>query len=370
MEVYAPAAKDWPRTGLLIISGVAVLLALAVGYLAGAAPAWLPHRVLLLIPVLLTGSAVAIIGVRAAFRQPEIWMLALVAIHYTNLSEVGVRYYGMPSVLLAGAMLLTLVLARRFFSGDGDLIVDIGLVVLLCYGAILYVSTIVAVNAELADERLFDHMKGVLLFLLITNFINTRQTLRRVVWVLVLAGGFLGTISVLQVVTGSYNNEFGGLGRIKLAQITEHVREPRIAGTVSDPNFYAQLLVPLVPLALYRLWDEPSPRLKLLAAYSLGVILLTLVFTYSRGGALAAGGVVVLAAINKKIKLRHLLFGALCLTLLLLIVPAEFGGRLRTLSELLPGGEEQGIKRILLSGNELCSRELHGRCLPTMRLLA
>ncbi|HEX8472990.1 MAG TPA: O-antigen ligase family protein [Pyrinomonadaceae bacterium] len=331
---------------ILLLTGATVLLALGAGYLVGAAPVWLPTKFRLLLPLLLFAAVFAIVGARTVIRQPETAMLALVAIFYTNVSEVGVRYYGLPSLLLLGGVLLTLMLAWRFLfgAGQGELVVDVTFVLLVLYGAVIFASTTVAVNTELADERLFDHVKGVLLFLIVTNFTDSRLTLRRVVWVLVLAGAFLGTISVLQVLTGSYNSEFGGFGRIKLAHITEYVYEPRIAGTVSDPNFYAQMLVPLVPLALYRVWDEPTAWLKLVAAYSLGVILLALVFTYSRGGALAAVLVLLLAAIHKRIKLRHLLLGAGCLALLLIVVPTEFGGRLKSLRELVPGGDERVLK--------------------------
>jgi O-antigen ligase len=54
--------------------------------------------------------------------------------------------------------------------------------------------------------------------------------------------------------------------------------------------------------------------------------------------------VLVLAAFHKRIKPRHLLLAAGSLTLLLLIAPAEFSGRLKTLAELLPGAEERLIK--------------------------
>src|SRR4030066_415914 len=151
---------------------------------------------------------------------------------------------------------------------------------LIIYGAVIFASSARAFNLQLADEDLFEHVKDLLIFFVIIIFMASRLTLWRVVWTLMLIGAFLGTISVYQVFTSSYGSEFGGFGRIKLAQIVGYIREPRIAGPLSDPNFYAQILVVLVPLALYRVWDESSLRLKAIAAYAFAVTMLALVFTY------------------------------------------------------------------------------------------
>ena len=348
-------AQTKALTRLLV--AVTLALAVAAGYLAGSNPPWLPPKALLLSPLLLAGAILGLTLARPFLKHAETWLLALVAILYTNLSEVGVRYYGLPSLLLVIGFFLACVLAWRFLSGKQSLVVDAVLVLLVVYGVVIVTSSLLATNRELADERLSDHLKGILLFVLVTNFVDSRLTLRRVVWVIILAGAFLGTVSVLQFVTGSYNNEFGGFGRIKLAQISEGVREPRIAGTVSDPNFYAQLLVPVVPLALYRLWDERTLRLKLMAGYALGIVLLTIAFTYSRGGALATLLVLVVGLVNKRVRLRTLAVGLVCLAVVLLALLPQFGGRLKTLSELLPGGEERMVKedssfrqRALLAG--------------------
>jgi O-antigen ligase len=178
-----------------------------------------------------------------------------------------------------------------------------------------------------------------LIVLVIINLLTSRIALWRTAWVLVLVGALLGTISMYQVLTSSYGFEFGGFGRIKFAHIVGSLHEPRIAGPVGDPNFYAQVLVMLVPIALYRLWGEASIRLKVAAAYALAATILALVFTYSRGGALALGVVLVLGVIQQK-KLNHLLLGLLVLAPLIFFIPEQFEGRLSTLDQLIPGRSE------------------------------
>jgi len=337
------ATGYWPRSFWFL--GLATsLLALGLGYYLSLDPTWLrvgfePSRASHLL-----GLLVGIAGTLALLKWPEVGLLLLVATIYTNLSEIGVRNYDLPSLIQLMVPLLALaILGRQLMSSERKLIGDSLMVLLILYGAVIFLSSVRAVDPEQADENLFEHLKSLCIFWVIINLTTSRLVLRRAVWVLVLVGAFLGTISVYQVFTSSYGLEFGGFGRIKLAQIVGNVRQPRIAGPLSDPNFYAQILVPLVPLALYRLWDESSLRLKLIAAYALWVIILALVFTYSRGGSLALGVVLLLAAINKKVKLQYLFLGLIIVVPLLLFIPKEFEGRLSTLNQLIPGRNESTI---------------------------
>ena len=158
---------------------------------------------------------------------------------------------------------------------------------LAAYSAIVFLSSIGASNVQLADTELSEHLKGIVIFVLVTNLVTSSQSLKRIVWAILLSGALLASVSLYQVWTHSYSNEFGGFGHIKVAQIVGQSREPRIAGPLSDPNFYAQILVALAPLALYRLWDERSLLLKLGAGLALAVISFASVLTYSRGGAIA-----------------------------------------------------------------------------------
>ncbi len=217
-----------------------------------------------------------------------------------------------------------------------------GLFILYC--TLLAFSSLIATNPVRSDERLVEHLKVLCLFWVVLSLATSISSLRRTIWVLVAVGAFLGTISVYQVATHSYFNEFGGFGRIKLAQILGDIREPRIAGPLSDPNFYAQILVMLLPMALYRLWDEASMLWKAVAAYSLVVVFLALVFTYSRGAALAVGILFVLAGIERKVKLKYLLLTAGVLVPLIFVVPKEFTGRLSTLEELVETKKEGAVK--------------------------
>lgn len=323
---------------------VATFLALYAGSYSAHGPAWLNNPTDWLELILALGLGAIGIGLWAVFKRPTVGLLMLVALLYTNASEIAVRYYAMPSFLqllslATAAGVVIRLLPHRDRVGQ-RLILDPLFVPLVLYGVVLFSSSLVAANLASADQRFWEFAKSLLVFLVVTNLATSQVTLRRIVWALVLSGAFLSTISVYQVLTSSYDQDFGGFGRIKVAQIVGESIEPRIGGSIGDPNFYAQILVALVPLALYRLWDEPLLTRKLVAGYALAIITLAAIFTYSRGGAIALALVLLFALVHKRVSLKYLLIGLLAFAPLTFVVPAEFSGRLGTLTQLTATPEE------------------------------
>ena len=80
---------------------------------------------------------------------------------------------------------------------------------------------------------------------------------------------------------------FAGFGLSSVENIVGTFDDIRISGPVGDPNFYGQLLVAILPLALDRMWGERTMRLRLLGAGSAAVIAAATVLTFSRGAAVA-----------------------------------------------------------------------------------
>jgi len=113
------------------------------------------------------------------------------------------------------------------------------------------------------------------------------SALRVVVWVLVGGGAVLATLSVVQVVTGSFDTAFGGFAQSAVQNIYAQTDDVRVSGPIGDPNFYAQLLVMLVPLAYDRMRDETSRWLRLAAGYAAAACSVGVILTFSRGAALA-----------------------------------------------------------------------------------
>ena len=91
-----------------------------------------------------------------------------------------------------------------------------------------------------------------------------------VVGAIILAGAFMGSISVFQYLTNTFDNAYFGFGNW-ITEVAGQVERSRIAGPFSNPNAYAQTLVVVVPLALDQLWHEHRSLLRLLAAWALAV---------------------------------------------------------------------------------------------------
>ena len=344
MRSHVAELSSQKPLSLWLLRLAATLLVLGLGYTISLSPSWLHLGFRLTDPTHLIGLLGMLAVALAILKWPEAGLLGLLAVIYTNASEVGVRFHELPSLLQAFLPVLLIALTVRWLIRRGGRVsFDSVMVWLVAYAALLFASSARARSVPLADASLLEYLKSLVILFLIVNLVTSRLALRRAVWVLVLAGAFLGTISVYQVATSSYDTTFWGFGRIKLAQIVGSLYEPRIAGPLGDPNFYAQILLIVVPLALYRLWDESSVRLKMLAAYALGVITVALVFTYSRGGALALGLVLVLALLDRKAQIRSALLGLLVIVPLLVLAPQQFEGRLGTLKQLLPGQHESVI---------------------------
>lgn len=264
----------------------------------------------------------------------------LVAFVYLNLSQVLVRYHQLPSLLqlLAVPLFLGAWMRRR---GDGLGLLTRPLTTSLgVYALVLVASTLLARDTALADARVAENLKSLAVYLLIALLARSALLVRRGVWALILCGGLLGALVLVQVVRGDFQMDYLGLARIKYAHIYGSVFEPRIAGPLGDPNFFAQALLILVPLALLLAAEERRPLLRVASLAAGALVTAATVLTYSRGGAVALACVLFLCLLATRLRLRH---AALCVALLLAlaaIVPAGFTRRLETIAEFLPGQDE------------------------------
>ena len=272
-------------------------------------------------------------------RDPGVGLLALVGFVYLNLSEVLVRYHNLPSLLQLFIFPLVLAIwnAKPRVAWRGHIALTW---VLAAYCISVLLSTIVASDPALADARVVECLKMLAIYLVVVTLTSSRVVLHRSAWMLVISGAFLAGLAVLQVTMGDFSNEFGGLARIKNAHISGGVFEPRIAGPLGDPNFFAQILLVLVPLALCLGWHAGHRLTKVCAFASAGLMTIATVFTYSRGGALALGIVLLLSFLGRKIWSPRAAVVVVVASVLLLMLPADFTSRLTTIRQLLPGSAD------------------------------
>jgi putative inorganic carbon (hco3(-)) transporter len=312
---------DWPTILLAIF-----VLALGVG-IAFSVSEFGP-LVLLAIPLIFVFIA--------ALGWPELGLVAFIAITFTQLSDVGIKTYGFPSLAqpLAGLLML-LILVRMTLYGERPLGWVRAGPILIIYAIVWFASLLHANNYLLASDAFVGFIKDALGAVIVIFFIQRPSSLKGAIWAVIVAGLFMGAISTFQALTGTFNNNYFGFGQWD-AQNTGNVTRSRVTGPYANANAFAQSLVFIAPLALDRLWHERQIFLRVVAGAALTVGVLTIFFTYSRGGFLA-----LLFALGMLLALRRPNFFPIVITFLLAYVlfqflPDSYSSRISTLFQLAP----------------------------------
>ncbi|HYN89817.1 MAG TPA: O-antigen ligase family protein [Ardenticatenaceae bacterium] len=283
-------------------------------------------------------GAVAILGIFAAAAYRLEWgLIGLVFLTYTRATDVAVKQYDTPSITqpLIGLLVLV-VLARWHFKGERPSGWQRGALLLAGYGMARFASLLFADYFGGALYALTEYAKDAIIAIIVTVLLYRGVTLRRVSWALVAAGTFLGTIAVIQYVTGAFENSFGGFGEAQISHIIGVTNDYRIGGPDLHPNAYAQIMIPLVALALDRLLHERSRALRLLAGWGLLASMLTIVFTFSRGALVAMAMMLGLWFLRRPPPPRQLALAVLLLVPLIRVLPPTYTSRMATLLEIVP----------------------------------
>lgn len=260
---------------------------------------------------------------RLSRTRPGLVTPIVIFLLVTNAAGVAVNSHGAPKLVGAGlVLLLGIPLLQELWRGR-PLLLAPATVPLILFLIVQLFSTMFAISPSQAFENVLQFvLEGFILFLVLTNTIRTRETLRRVLWAVMLAGAFLGTISTVQWITGTFDRPYGGFALIPIEFFSGFATSPRAAGPVGDPNYYAQILLIPVPLALFMLWTERTRVLKLCAFGTFLLCMAGIVLTFSRGAGLALVVTLLAVAVFRVIQLRYVGFVALGLAVAILIVPA------------------------------------------------
>ncbi len=258
---------------------------------------------------------------------------------YTNAAVVGVRFHSVPYIIAASYLLLLLVPIGRDILRGKSLVVTPTLISIFAFFFVSLIGVFVAVRPETAVKAIQElALEGILVYIFFINAIRTPAVLKTVVWALIGAGVFMGTLVAIQQFTGVQENQFFGFAqlsegrgfRISDVSVDNPVRQRRWAGPIGEPNRFAQIMVILVPLAALQIYASRRKAAKSLAAAALFVILLGGSLAFSRG---AAVGLVLMAPVMVAmgyLKPRHLAAMGVAVVVLALLVP-QYGRRLGSL---------------------------------------
>ena len=289
-------------------------------------------------PLFAIAGALAMVFAVITVTNLDFGLLALVFMAYTRFSDVLVSFHNLPSIfkpfiaLLIVAILLKWIIERQISAGWGRSAILVG-----AYGLVVFSSLLYASDFAFALGAALNFLKDGIIAVVLVILIHDGKTFLGVVWVLLAAGIFVGTISTYQGLSGDYNNDFGGFGQVGYQNIIGETDGNRLSGPVGDPNFYAQAMLVLIPLALNRFLKEKRWLLKGMAGWAFLVITLAVVFSYSRGAAVAAAVMLLFSMLHSPPRLSDVLIGVLLIILIATFIPNPYMERLGTLTDVFGG---------------------------------
>jgi O-antigen ligase len=194
-------------------------------------------------------------------------------------------------------------------------------VALVAFGAVMLATVPFSIwpGGALAEVT-NSYVKIVIVFVLMMNTLTTTNRLRRLTWLILLCTGVIAALSVSNYVRGINLVEGGRLAG-------------PIGGIFGNPNDLAMNMVAFLPAALVvALSQRHSAGRRLVAATIAALMLATIVFTKSRGGAL--GIVAVLAGLAMYGRLVRRGFGTIAIVGVLVVLPflpSSFWARMTTI---------------------------------------
>ena len=282
-------------------------------------------------------AVLVILGVILSMLKLEWGLLVLVFITYTRFSDIAIAYHGAPSIAKSFILvLLTAILLRWFLHGKGPRGWERAGLLICLFGILILASTFYAADPQRTRFAFVSFVKNGVIVLIISLLLQSNATFRQLIWTLLAAGIFMGSITVLQYLTGTFQNNYGGFAQYDVMHIVGDTSGQRVSGPLGDPNFYAQIMLTLIPLALDRLWSETRFFPRLAAFWALTVCSLTVLFTFSRGAFLAMAAMILLVLLFRPPPITTILLMLALLMLLIPFLPEEYTARMMTLRELRP----------------------------------
>ena len=330
LSILSKASRH--RPGKLF--GVFLFLSIAVGIVAG-------------VGVVLVGQPafilVAIVGLMVfvgAVVSVEFGLIILVVLAYTRLSDIAVHRFDAFSVaklfipLLIGAILIRWVLNSDSPRGWERTAILLGVYGVVGFGSLLY-----APDLSRVWSAIIVYAKDAIIALVIVVLLHSPKTFKKVVWALLFVGIFLGTLSIIQYTTKNYSNDYWGFANATIQSIVGESNDYRSAGPIGDPNYYAQIMVVLVPMALERFLHERRIILRGFALWALIATVFAVFLTYSRGGFLAMGVAIVAFLFLYPPRVTLIPIAIVFVLILVALAPPSYFDRILSLNQLFnPSG--------------------------------
>jgi O-antigen ligase len=239
--------------------------------------------------------ALGIGALTVAVLRPWTAAVFLPAIIFANAGLVLADNYGAPNVVTGLSLLLLGVLVATPRWRSEVLRATPFLLAFGAYAGILVLSSIQAPGPADVGETAQNMLIGLAIVLVVQATASREDGLRHSCELIVAAAALLSALTVLkQLGVGGTWFGFATDNPLSPDQVRASARagfalesEDRATGPVADPNFWAQSLVLALPLALWSVRRGPTALTRWLAGAGAVMIGAGVIYTQSRGGAIA-----------------------------------------------------------------------------------
>jgi len=271
---------------------------------------------------------------------PEYGLYILIFFVFTNMSDVLEVAFGIPdsNKLLVG-LLLVGTLASRIVIHNRPIIFRATEILILAVGMVMALSLLFGIDQSEMNSIMFDWFKDFVILFIIVQLCIDENVWKNAQWSLVVGAAFLAIFSVYHTISGDTSNDFYGLAKAPVHEITTGFDSTRITGPLDDPNYYAMIHLMAFPMSVYLTLSAAKPYTRVFAGICSLLIMATILFTFSRGAFLSLVVVGILIIRERKWNPYKIAFGGLLLFgIMSPFMPAGFTDRLDTLTGLVPSG--------------------------------
>ncbi|MGB7337622.1 MAG: O-antigen ligase family protein [Phototrophicaceae bacterium] len=267
-------------------------------------------------------------------NKPSLGVYILVVFIYLDFSSVIEITFGIPSInkvlvaLVAVSILGTKVTIRRenlVFGVSGTLII---------FHSLIMIATILVSELSPNLDLVVDIVKDLAILFIILQVSSEERSFKTIQWLMLASAAFLALLTTYQLLSGNYEFEFWGLAQAPIHQIIDNYDDVRPTGPLDDPNFYAQILLMVLPVGIYRVLGTQNSLRRLIALFACAVIAFAVIGTYSRSAFVTFVVVAALIAIEQRVQLYKIATIVIVGVLIgLPLLPRGFMERVATLTE-------------------------------------
>lgn len=300
------------------------------------------------IGILAVAGALGIGVTLSILARPHLGLYILIIFTYTNLSTVLNDAFSIPSVnKILVALILVAVLGTRVVIQRKPLLFRSSEGAIFFYISVTIASTVLTsgIDTETFGDIL-DIVKDFLIIFIIVQLTTEEDAWKNMQWILIGCAIFLSVLTWYQFLMDDFSQTFYGLA-LSRADSVEGALEAdldfdRVSGPIGDPNFYAQILVMIIPLAMYRFLTDPSRFGRMIGLGALCIIGGAIIFTYSRITLLVMILIIGLILFERRVDFYKVVIGTwLVMVIVFPVLPESFTARMATIVGIDAGSAEQ-----------------------------